>query len=116
VDSRKVLDDWLIATQETISILQNWVLLLDEWRNGGPPDPGDFAIAVQQLREAGLGRWADEAGGHGLAALARTVDTENRDAYEGSYDHTEQAPTTHHFAADHLPGHPPADQWSGRYG
>jgi hypothetical protein len=71
-----VLDDWLIATQETISTLQNWVLLLDDWRNRGQVDPGDFAAAAQQLREAGLGMWANDAGGHGLAALARTLDVD----------------------------------------
>jgi hypothetical protein len=80
VADRKVLDDWLIATQETISTLQNWVLLLDEWRQRGQVDPGDFATAVQQLREAGLGRWAANAGGHGLAALARALEIEGSDS------------------------------------
>ncbi|GAB4428740.1 MAG: hypothetical protein Kow0031_09040 [Anaerolineae bacterium] len=73
---RKVLDDWLIATQETISTLQNWVLLLDEWRQQGQVDPGDFAAAAQQLREAGLGPWANDAAGHDLAALARALEIE----------------------------------------
>lgn len=77
---RKVLDDWLIATHETISTLQNWVLLLDEWRHRGQVDPGDFAVAAQQLREAGLGMWAANAGGHGLTALAKTLEIESSDS------------------------------------
>ena len=77
---RKVLDDWLIVTQETISTLQNWVLLLDEWRQRGQVDPGDFAAAAQQLREAGLEIWAVNAGGHGLAALANALEIENSDS------------------------------------
>lgn len=76
MSERKVLDDWLIATQETIAALQTLVLQLDMWRIQERADPADFAIAIQQLQEAGLLYWANEAGGHGLLALAEALQVE----------------------------------------
>ncbi|RMF02710.1 MAG: hypothetical protein D6768_07570 [Chloroflexi bacterium] len=72
--SQKALDDWLIATRETIYQLQRWLRLLENWRLQGHIEPHEFAAARRELAEAGLGHWAEQAGGHGLEALARLLD------------------------------------------
>jgi len=73
MERQKVISDWMIATQETAYTLHVWLGLLENWRETGRAEPDDFADAAQQLRDAGLWHWAGEAGGHGLAALARAV-------------------------------------------
>jgi hypothetical protein len=76
---RKVLDDWLIATQEAIAALQALVLQLDEWRaNGEDASSDDFMLIIQQLNEAGLMPWLGHAGGHSLADLLEAVGIEIR--------------------------------------
>ncbi len=74
MDKQKVVADWLIATQEAVYTLQVWLGLLESWRDLGRAEPEDFGEACQQLKDAGLWRWAGEAGGHGVAALARAVE------------------------------------------
>jgi hypothetical protein len=74
----KVIDDWLIATRETIYYLQDWLRLLEQWRASGRVEPEEFAAGCRQLAEAGLATWAREAGGHGLEALAATLEQNER--------------------------------------
>ena len=74
MSSQKVLGDWLIATRETIYQLQCWLRLLESWRSQGRIESQEFAAARRELAEAGLGHWAEQAGGHGLEALARLLD------------------------------------------
>ena len=45
-------------------------------------DADEFAGVCQQLRDAGLWRWAADVGGHGIAALAELVSIENRSPHE----------------------------------
>ncbi len=73
---QKVIADWMIATQDTVYTLHVWLGLLESWQNTGRAEPEDFSEACQQLKDAGLWRWAGEAGGHGLTALAQAVDVE----------------------------------------
>ena len=73
MDRRKVISDWIIATQETVYILQMWLGLLEGWRERGQAEPDDFMEAYHQLKEAELGQWASQAGGHGIKALAESV-------------------------------------------
>jgi len=73
VDRQKVITDSILATQDTIFILQTWLGLLEAWQSQGQADPDDFMEACQQLKEAILWQWANEAGGHGIKALARAV-------------------------------------------
>ncbi|MEW5958884.1 MAG: hypothetical protein AB1801_14220 [Chloroflexota bacterium] len=40
---------------------------------GSEAEPGDFAEACRQLKEAGLGVWVNEASRPGIEALARAV-------------------------------------------
>ena len=73
VDQEKVLNDWIIATQETVYNLQTWLGLLEAWRETGRAEPDDFNAACQMLRDANLWPWAAEAGGHGISALAELL-------------------------------------------
>ncbi len=76
---RKVLDDWLIATQEAIAALQALAQQLDEWRVGSlEAEPDDFLLVIQQLSEAGLMAWLGHAGGHNLAELLEVIGIEVR--------------------------------------
>lgn len=68
-----MIRDFLLATQDTIFVLQEWSYRLEQWQAQGQIEPEDFAEACRQLREAGLWAWAADAGGHGIAALAATV-------------------------------------------
>ncbi|MCP4285882.1 MAG: hypothetical protein GY792_15740 [Gammaproteobacteria bacterium] len=73
MDEQKIINDWTLATQDTIFILQTWLGLLEDWQSRGQVEPDDFMEACQQLKEAALWQWANEAGGHGIEALARAV-------------------------------------------
>jgi hypothetical protein len=79
----KVIDDWLIATRDTIYQLQEWLMVLEGWQSNGRAEPDDFQEACGQLREAGLGEWAGRAGGHGLEALAEAVDATRDNSFAG---------------------------------
>jgi len=68
-----VISDWIIATQETVYTLQMWLGLLESWRECGEAEPEDFIEAYHQLKDAELGQWANQAGGHGIKALAESV-------------------------------------------
>ncbi len=76
MDKQKVVADWMIATQETVYTLQTWMGLLESWQAAGRALPDDFSEACQQLKDAGLWAWAKEAGGHGVAALAKAVEVD----------------------------------------
>ena len=52
MDRRKVISDWIIATQETVYLLQMWLGLLEDWRERGQAEPDDFMVAYHQLKEA----------------------------------------------------------------
>ncbi len=79
MDRRKILDDWLIATQAAIAALQALAQQLDEWRAGGAEaEPEDFLLIIQQLSEAGLMPWLGDAGGHNLADLLEVIGIEVR--------------------------------------
>ncbi len=77
VDRQKVIDDSILVTRDTIHILQIWLGLLESWRNQGQAEPGEFAEACRQLKEAELWQWAKQTGGHGLEALAKAVGVED---------------------------------------
>ena len=70
---QKVIGDWALAVQDTIYVLQQLAVNLDQWQMAGRAEPDDFRDICQQLTEAGLGNWARQAGGHGLEALAQAV-------------------------------------------
>jgi hypothetical protein len=74
VDRRQVIDDWVLSTQETIYILQEWLGRLERWQTLGWAEADDFVEACQQLQEAGLWAWARDAAGHGITALAEAVE------------------------------------------
>ena len=73
VDSQKVIGDAILATRDSIYILQRWLGLLEQWRESGQAEPEEFIDACRQLKEAELWYWARQAGGHGLEALAEAV-------------------------------------------
>lgn len=76
---RKVLDDWMMATQEALAALQALAQQLDEWRTASDTvEPDDFLLVFQQLSEAGLLPWLGNAGGHNLADLLDAVGVEIR--------------------------------------
>ena len=77
MDQQKVVSDWIITTQETVYTLQMWMGLLESWQALSRAEPEDFMEACQQLREAQLGHWAKQAGGHGLEALAKALRVED---------------------------------------
>ncbi len=74
LDKHKVIGDWILTTHETIFVLQTWLGLLQMWRALDHTEPDDFADACRQLKEARLWDWANEAGGHSIAALAEAID------------------------------------------
>ena len=76
MDRQKVIDDTILAVQDTIHVLQVWRGLLETWRDQGQVAPDEFADAFRQLQEANLWHWARQAGGHGLEALANAVGVE----------------------------------------
>ncbi len=80
VDRQKVITDTILATQDTIHLPQMWLGLLECWREYGRAEPDDFLDGCQQLREADLWHWANEAGGHGIGALAQAVGIERSPA------------------------------------
>jgi hypothetical protein len=69
----KVVNDWILATRETIYQLQEWLMYLEVWQSNGFVEPDDFQEACWLLREAGLWEWAGRAGGQGIEALAEAV-------------------------------------------
>jgi len=73
MDRQKVIGDSILAVWDTIHVLQVWLGLLESWRDQGQAEPGEFAEACRQLKEAELWHWAQQAGGHGLEALAEAV-------------------------------------------
>ena len=77
MDRQTVISDWIIATQETVYTLQMWLGLLESWRECGQAVPDDFIEAYHQLKEAELGQWANQAGGHGIKALAESVQVQD---------------------------------------
>ncbi len=78
MEKQKVLADWILATKDTIFVLQEWLNLLEKWQSSEGAEPDEFAAAGQQLREAGLWAWATEAGGHGIQALAEAIDEQGK--------------------------------------
>ena len=54
VVEQKILQDWILAVQDTIFVLQEWLGWLEQWQSQGRIEPEDFAEACRQLREAGL--------------------------------------------------------------
>ena len=86
MDRQKVITDSILVTQDTIFILQTWLGLLETWQSQGQAEPDDFMEVCQQLKEAQLWHWVNQAGGHGLEALARAVGVEDFQANGGSYE------------------------------
>lgn len=73
MERQKVITDTILATQDTLHTLQMWLGLLESWRDQAYAEPDDFMEACQQLKEAHLWHWANQAGGHGLKALADAI-------------------------------------------
>jgi hypothetical protein len=71
MNQHKIIGDWILATKDTIFVLQQWRDLLVKWQMLGEVEGEAFAEACQQLREAGLWGWVNEAGGHGIEALVK---------------------------------------------
>ena len=74
MNQRKVIGDMILATKDTIFVLQQWRDLLVGWQMLGQIDSEAFAEACRELKDVGLWNWASEAGGHGIEALARIDD------------------------------------------
>jgi hypothetical protein len=74
MNQHKVLGDTILATKDTIYVLQLWRDLLVRWQTLGEIELEVFADTCQQLKDAGLWQWAREAGGHGIEALANIGD------------------------------------------
>ena len=51
---QKILGDWVLATQDTILVLQTWLGHLESWQAQGQVEEAGFVAACRQLREAGL--------------------------------------------------------------
>jgi hypothetical protein len=99
----KVVNDWILATQDTIYQLQEWLRYLEMWHTNGWAEPDDFQEVCGQLREAGLGEWAGRAGGHGLEALAQAVGASGGGAPDGEQTmHNDDLPLYHLFDDDLL--------------
>jgi hypothetical protein len=81
MDQRKVIGDWILATKDTIFLLQQWRDLLVRWQTLGEVEQETFADACRQLKDIGLWQWANEAGGHGIEALVR-IGASNLDAIQ----------------------------------
>ena len=78
MERQKVIGDTILATQDTLYTLQMWLNLLESWREAGQAETDDFMDACQQLKDAHLWQWVNQAGGHGIEALTRAVGlTEN---------------------------------------
>lgn len=73
MDPNKVLRDTILATQDAIHLLREWQAQLEQWLTTGRAEPDDFVAACQELQEAHLWAWANEAGGHSLRALRQAV-------------------------------------------
>ena len=73
MDRQKVIGDTILAAQDTMYALQMWLGLLEGWRESGQAEPDDFMDACQQLKDANLWQWANQAGGHGIEALSQAV-------------------------------------------
>jgi hypothetical protein len=82
----KVVNDWIIATRETIYQLQEWLMYLETWQSNGLAEPDDFQEACGKLREAGLWEWAGRAGGHGIEALTEAVGVNSGDTPDGEQE------------------------------
>ena len=55
---QKIISDTIIATKDTIFVLRHWLGCLEGWQEQGQVDPDEFIAVCQQLRDAGLWRWA----------------------------------------------------------
>lgn len=73
MDRQKIIGDSILAVRDTIHVLQVWLGQLESWRDQGQAEPDEFTEACKQLKEAELWHWAQQAGGHGLEALARAA-------------------------------------------
>ena len=71
MNQHKVLADTILATKDTIFVLQQWRDLLVRWQTLGEIESEAFADTCQQLKDIGLWQWVSEAGGHGLEALMK---------------------------------------------
>ena len=71
MNQSKVLSDTILATKDTIFILQQWQDLLVRWQTVGQIEEEAFAEACRTLKDMGLWNWAREAGGHGIEILIR---------------------------------------------
>jgi hypothetical protein len=76
MNRKKVIEDSILVTRDSIYLLQRWLGLLEQWREAGLAETDQFIEACRQLREAGLEPWVRQAGGHGLDALAKAVGVE----------------------------------------
>lgn len=68
-----MVNDCVLAAQETIFVLQEWLGQLERWQATGRAERDDFAEACLLLREAGLWTWARQVGGHGVDVLAQAI-------------------------------------------
>ena len=73
MDRQKVIGDTILAAQDTMCVLQMWLSLLEGWRESDQAEPDDFMDACQQLKDANLWQWVNQAGGHGIEALSQAV-------------------------------------------
>ncbi|MFC1975758.1 hypothetical protein ACFLXQ_05125 [Chloroflexota bacterium] len=74
---QKIISDTIIATKDTIYVLQHWLGCLERWEEQGQVDPDEFTAVCRQLKDADLWVWAGNVGGHGIAALAELILVQN---------------------------------------
>jgi len=91
MNQHKVLGDTILATKDTIFVLQQWRDLLVKWQTLDQIDSEVFAEVCQALKDADLWNWAREAGGHGIEILIKMSDSD-LDIAKFSHRHTDIEP------------------------
>ncbi len=74
MNQQKIIGDYIIGTRDTIDLLNNWLILLEQFRQGLPVKTGDFELIEDRLRQARLGEWLNEIAGHDLDTLIQAVE------------------------------------------
>lgn len=91
MNQHKVLGDTILATKDTMFVLQQWRDLLVRWQTMGQIDSETFAEVCRALKDVGLWNWARDAGGHGVEILIK-MSASNLDMAEFSHRHTDIEP------------------------
>ncbi len=74
MNQRKIIGDYIIGTRDTIYLLNKWLMLLEQSRQGLPVESSAFEHIEDRLRQARLGEWLNEIAGHDLDTLIQAVE------------------------------------------